>query len=293
MKNGLTCTLVFEASSANYGEGYSNITTMKTLTRGDFKQYPYISRQALRYNMIEQLNWDNTPVDGAKGVVQFTTDANIVEHPEIDLFGYMKTAKKTDDNGSTLTRNAVVRLSHAMGLEPYTGDMDYLTNMGLANRKEKLANSIAMSELQKSFYTYTITIDLDQIGKDKNDNTEISQQEKSNRVCQFLDTVEFLYRDIKGRRENLAPSFIIGGVYERKNPFFMNSISLTEKNLNLNTIIDVLKNDNIKKYTKVGLLSGIFKNDDEIKEQLNPVSIHEFFEDLKKEVKNSYENNQN
>ena len=35
MKNkGLTMTIVFEAESANYGEGYNNITTLKKLTRG-------------------------------------------------------------------------------------------------------------------------------------------------------------------------------------------------------------------------------------------------------------------
>ena len=180
MKNGLTITIVFEANTANYGEGFSNISQMKVLTRGDYKEYPYISRQALRYNMIEQLNWNNTPVSGEKGVVQFSNDTTIQDYPEIDLFGYMKTAKKTEE-GSTKKRNAVVRLSHAIGLEPYKGDMDYLTNMGLSTRKENINNSIALSELQKSFYAYTITIDLDLIGIDENDKIEIPSTSSSKR----------------------------------------------------------------------------------------------------------------
>lgn len=72
MKNeGLTFTIVFLAESANYGEGVGNITTLKKMTRGNYEQYSYISRQAMRYNIVQQLKWDNTPVDGKSGVVQF------------------------------------------------------------------------------------------------------------------------------------------------------------------------------------------------------------------------------
>ena len=292
MRNGLTITMVFEVTSANYGEGFSNVTQMKMMTRGDYKEYPYISRQALRYNMIEQLKWNNTPIED-KGVAQFAPNASIKDYPEIDLFGYMKTAKKKDENGNTFKRNAVVRLSHAIGLEAYKGDMDYLTNMGLSNRGKGLDNSIAMSEIQKSFYTYTISIDLDLVGIDANDNTNLSAEERAKRVCDFLSAVEFLYRDIKGRRENLAPVFAIGGIYDRKNPFFMNSISLEEKNLKLDAILDLLKMDEIKNYTRVGLAHGIFANENEIESTLPCISIHEFFQNLKKDVEEYYEGNQN
>ena len=91
MKNkGLTITVVFIANSANYGEGFGNITTLKKLTRGDGSSYSYISRQALRYNIVEQLGYNNTPVkamgSGSKTVVQFAPNATIAEYPEIDLF---------------------------------------------------------------------------------------------------------------------------------------------------------------------------------------------------------------
>ncbi|MZN21012.1 type I-B CRISPR-associated protein Cas7/Cst2/DevR, partial [Bifidobacterium pseudocatenulatum] len=71
IRNGLTLTMVFLAESANYGEGVGNITTLKKLSRGTYEQYSYISRQALRYNIIQQLGWDTTPVDGKSGVVPF------------------------------------------------------------------------------------------------------------------------------------------------------------------------------------------------------------------------------
>ena len=102
-RNGLTVTMVFLAESANYGEGVGNITTIKKMTRGDYQQYSYISRQALRYSLVQQIDWDKTPVDGKSGVVQFAPSASIEDFPEIDLFGYMKTTAKEDEKKPTLS----------------------------------------------------------------------------------------------------------------------------------------------------------------------------------------------
>lgn len=65
-REGLTVTMVFLAESANYGEGIGNISTLKKMSRGNHEQYSYISRQAMRYNIVRQANWDQTPVDGKR-----------------------------------------------------------------------------------------------------------------------------------------------------------------------------------------------------------------------------------
>ncbi len=62
--------MIFLAESANYGEGIGNISSLKKMTRGNHEQYSYISRQAMRYNIVQQAEWDNTPVDGKSGVVK-------------------------------------------------------------------------------------------------------------------------------------------------------------------------------------------------------------------------------
>ncbi len=180
MKNkGLTITMVIEAESANYGEGYNNITTLKKLTRGDGNAYTYISRQALRYNIVEQMKCNDTPVEpigtGEKKVIQFHPDCTIKDYPEIDLFGYMK----TKGGDSATTRNAVVRLSNAISLEEFESETDFLTNMGLAKRIGA-NNSIAQSEIHKSYYAYTVTIDLDKVGVDK--DIDIGEEEKKKRI---------------------------------------------------------------------------------------------------------------
>ena len=222
-KKGLTISIIFEAESANYGDSIRNTSVLKKIVRKDNKNYSYISRQALRYSIVKLLGWDNTPIEakgsGSQKVAQFAPDATIKEYPEIDLFGYMKTSEGDSAN----TRNAVVRLSNAISLEEYKGDTDYLTNMGLAKRNN-LDNSIVKSEIHRSFYGYTISIDLDLVGIDK--EMEISNEEKAKRINDLLEAVEYLYRDIRGRRENLAPVFVIGGIYNRKNPYFEHRLSL-------------------------------------------------------------------
>lgn len=283
IRKGLTLTMIFLAESANYGEGVGNISTLKKMTRGNYKQYSYISRQAMRYNIIQQLGWDKTPVDGKSGVVQFAPSATIKDYPEIDLFGYMKTSSKEDDKkGGASTRSAVVRLSNAIALEPYQSDLEFLTNMGLAKRQD-IENGIAQSEIHRSYYTYTITIDLDKVGVDG--DVVISEEEKADRVKSLLDAIAYLYRDIKGRRENLSPLFAIGGRYARKNPFFENRISINENKLVTDMLTEIINSsDDTKDNTVAGILSRVFDNDDEIKQTLNAGTVTDVFDYLKKEV---------
>lgn len=288
-RNGLTLTIIFQAESANFGEGVGNVTVLKKYSRGDRSQYTYISRQALRYNIIEQLGYNNTPVSNESGVVQFAADATIDKYPEVDLFGYMKTVSKKDgSDGKSFTRSAVVRLSNAVSLEPFQSDLDFLTNMGLAKRQDGLDNAIAQSEIHKSLYAYTLTIDLDRVGEDG--DISLDTEEKQKRVEKLLNTIKFLYRDIKGRRENLSPLFVIGGVFERKNPFFANVISVKNGNLNIEaiqSILDMMTEE--KEYVKVGLVKGIFANENEIIAKLNACGVGEVFDSIIEDMKKSYE----
>ena len=301
---GLTLSIIFDAQSANYGEGANNFSALKRLSRGDGNSYSYISRQALRYNIIEQLKWDNTPTSDKNTVAQFEKDTSIKDYPEIDLFGYMKTGDNSINKTSN-TRNAVVRLSNAVALESYNSDLDFLNNMGIANRNN-LKNELVQSEIHRSYYAYTVTIDLDKVGIDKvvkkiNKGKEpdieeitIDNKEKAKRVKDLLNVLKFLYRDIRGRRENLSPVFIIGGVYNIKNPFFENRLKVNKNNLEIKTIKDVLNLDEkeIKNKTRWGIIDSIFSNTEEIKEDLkdlNAGSVADVIKYLCEEVDRYYE----
>ena len=290
MKNkGLTLTMVFEAESANYGEGVGNVSALKKLSRDKGDQYTYISRQAIRYNIIEQLSEPMAEVEnigsGDKTVIQFSPNTTIKDYPELDFFGYLKTEK-----GSTgKKRSAKVRLSNAVSTETFKGDLDFLTNKGLADRIDSNMN-IAQVEIHKSYYVYTITADLEKIGIDENDKIELDNNEKCRRIQKLLDTVAFLYRDIRGRRENLSPLFAVGGVYDIKNPIFENLVSVKENKISVEKIekgiFDFMKAD-----TYCGFIERKFDNDKEIKEKLNGLSMLEFFNILKKKVSDYYESN--
>lgn len=296
---GLTLSIIFEAESANYGEGFGNISSLKKMSRGDGYSYSYISRQALGYNIRKQLKWNNTPVSDKDKVVQHDKDASIKDYPEIDLFGYMKTGKNSI-NGTSNTRSATVRLSNAIALENYNSDLDFLTNMALAKRGN-FDNAIAQSEIHKSYYAYTITIDLDRVGIDEviteyvngeepeKEIIEIEKSERAKRVNDLLKILKTLYRDIRGRRENLTPIFIIGGVYNIKNPFFENRLKVSKNKLDIEKILKTIDIDEeVKNNTVVGYLGNFFSNSKDIEEELKTKSIPEVFDYLSEEVNKYY-----
>ncbi len=300
MSKGLTITMIFQAQSLNYGEGIANIAELKKLTRMDGNQYTFASRQAIRFDVVrlghELYNWNLQVVDKAKGTIQFRDDATIIDSQEMDLFGYMKTSKKdSDSKGGSLIRSAAVRLSNAISLEPYRSDMDFLNNKGLADRIGEHPN-LASSEQHLSFYTYTITIDLDKIGIDN--DIKISKDERFNRISQLLDIVKVLNRNIRGRQENLSPVFVIGGIYEISNPFFLGRVKLENRNgkyvLDSSMIKETLEmtllDKNIKEDTYAAFIDNIFANKEEFKELLgdNLISLEDFFRRLKDGVKGYY-----
>ena len=294
-KKGLTFTAIFLAESANYGEGIGNVATLKKISRNRGEQYTYISRQAIRYNIVEQLgeNKANVKAEGSgdKKVVQFSAETTIKDYPELDFFGYMKTVK--GDNSKN--RSAIVRLSNAVLLETFKGDLEFLTNKGLVDRidrNEKVFPNIAQAEIHKSYYRYTVTIDLDKIGIDELDEIEIENEEKARRVNKLLDTISLLYRDIRGRREDLKPLFIIGGVYDIKNPFFENVVDVRNNKILVEKltsgIYDFIEND-----TAAGIVKEQFENDTEIETELSKknikvLNVPEFFKQLKNKIDEYY-----
>lgn len=316
MSKSINCSIVFQAQSLNYGEGIGNISELKKVTRGDGNYYSLATRQAITYDIrrlgSEIFDWNLQTVwktDGKKGTIQFKQEYSIIDSVEMDLFGYMKTKKKDEkkskkksqevedkeenEEGGADIRTAVARVSNAISLEPYRSDMDFLSNKGLADRIGEHPN-LASSEQHLSFYTYTVTIDLDKVGVDG--EIVLPKEEKATRVNQFLDLVKILNRNIRGRQENLSPLFIIGGMYDIANPFFLGRIKLDvnkgkyEINTNmLNDALDITILDcNVRENTKLGIVSNVFANEEVVKSCVEETSnIEGFFRGLKSEV-NSY-----
>lgn len=301
MKNkGLTLTMIFKASSLNYGESAGNMGVLKKFTRGDGTEFTRVSRQALIYDLRNQMGEKRAPTgidDKNKSVIQYLKDTSIEDYPEIDLFGYMKTEANT--NG--LKRNAVVRVTDALSLEEYRQDSDFLTNMGMADiarqlldgkEADKLNNNIAQAEIHTSLYKYTIAIDLDRVGIDNempDHPVDLPAEEKARRVKVLLDTIMTHYRDIRGRREDLSPLFMVGGVYDVKSPYFNNVVGLEKDTLNLDTTaIKTTLDRDLKGTTVLGYVDNTFANNAQVKEELAPTDVNTAMESIKKEVDKYY-----
>lgn len=300
---GLTVSIIFDAMSLNYGEGVGNISELKKLSRSG-ELYSYESRQAIRYDIYRMLkeifNIDDKdePLKDSKDkdVVQFKPEVNIEDYIEADLFGYMKTEK----NKNSITRPAVVRISPAVALEPMNLDVEFGTNLNFAQRAGTNPNPFQF-EHQVSLYSYTITVELDKVGKDENDKIEIKPEEKAKRVNMLLDVLKILNRNIKGRMESLNPLFAIGGVYNVKNPFFLGRLKvnydkeskkyLVETPI-ISSVLDMSFNgESVKENTYIGFIEGYWNNEDEIKNLLPQeqiFNVNSFFEKLKQKVSEYY-----
>ncbi|HZK18627.1 MAG TPA: type I-B CRISPR-associated protein Cas7/Cst2/DevR [Clostridia bacterium] len=283
MNKALSFTVIFQANALNYGEGMANISELKKFHRGNGAVYTYASRQSIRYDIVRLGNrlfgWNLETVNKAKGVVQFRDEVTIEGSTEMDLFGYLKTGKKSEK------RNAVVRLSHGISLEPYRGDMDFLNNMGLAARIDEDPN-LANIEQHISLYTYTCTVDLGRVGIDG--DVMLDNGVKAERLQQLMSILKILSREIKGRQESLAPLFIIGGLYNVANPFFLGKIKVmpTKDGWGIDpapissTMEQTFNKEKVADQTKMGMISGIFSNENAFKEihGSSLVSIEEFFQ---------------
>lgn len=310
----LHLAVIFKAANLNYGEGVGNILTLKKVTT-EGKNYSYISRQALRYDIVRMLEelygYKLTEVNKNAGVIQFAENATIKDFPEIDLFGYMKTEEKGKkqksraDKGEseekekekTKIRKAVVRLTDAISLEPFYNELDFGTNKGLADRiPNNIGNDIFQAEIHRSYYNYTITCNLDEIGIDTVYKITIPDTERAKRVNGLLNVIKLLHRDIRGKRENLSPLFVIGGLYDVGNPFFYNRVKLSftkdkillnEKLINGTLAIKTMEKT-VADQSKLGYVDGEFTNVEDIKVP-DKLTIEEFFGKLAENIDRYYQ----
>lgn len=206
----------------------------------------------------------------------------------------MKTSKKTEDkDGGSNIRSAAVRLSNAISLEEYKNDIEFLNNKGLADRIPEFPN-LANIEQHLSFYTYTITIDLEKVGVDA--GIELNNEIRAKRVKELLEIVKVLNREIRGREENLSPIFVIGGLYKLNSPFFLGRIKLNGKDGEFSIDTEMLKDtmtlklggNSIEEDTRVGIVKNVLKNEKEIEENFKTTNIQDFFEDLENKVEQYY-----
>lgn len=293
MKNkALTLTIIANMTS-NYGEGLGNIGSVQKVYRNG-KSYAIRSRESMKNAIMVQSGlYDDLEVQVDKSVNQkaVSKDINASNNRALEG-GYMNTS-----NGTKIRKSSFY-LTDAISFNSFVNETRFHNNLYLAQTyakktgisvqdKAKEAGLMPYQyEYDKSLKKYSITIDLDRIGVDENYNAEANSEEKIYRVNALLDTVKTLTMVVKGNLDNAEPVFIVGGIGDRKTHYFDNVVQMENLRLKLG---DDLKNKLSEGY-KLGLLEGYnFENEDQIKSELNPISIENFFDNLYEEVRAYYE----
>lgn len=296
MKNqALTLTAVARMTS-NYGEGLGNIASVQKVFR-DGRTYATRSRESLKNAiMVNSGMYDDLKVD-VDGATQKMVDEDINASNYRALEGgYMNTS------GQTKIRKSSFYLTDAVACDEFVNETRFHNNLFLAGRyardnkinlQEKAKESGLMPyqyEYDKSMKQYSLTIKLDEVGVDTNFSVEASIEEKIDRVNSILTAVENLALTVKGNLDNAEPIFIVGGIGNYNTHYFENVVRVKKGLLNISKDLK----DKLNKGYKVGLLEGNnFINEAQIKEELKPVTITSFFDQVKKEVKEYYASNQN
>ena len=289
-KNSLTLTVVANMTS-NYSESLGNIASVQKVFKNR-KIYSMRSRESLKNAiMVQSGMYDDleTSLDGA-AQKKVSEELNASNCRALEG-GYMNT------QGTTYVRKSSFYLTDAVAAEHFVNETRFHNNLYLATNYAKEQGISVQSnggsaglmpyqyEYDKSLKIYSMTIDLEMIGKDENFEGEADAKEKADRVICLLDAIENLSLVVKGNLDNAEPIFAVGGLSPRKTHYFENVVNVEEAKL---IISSDLKNK-IDRGFYAGLLQGnLLENEEEIEEELHPLTITEMFDKLRQEVKEYY-----
>lgn len=289
MMSALTLTVVSNMTS-NYGEGLGNISTVQKINK-NHRQYSIRSRESLKNAICVQSGLYDDLKTQVSGAAQKKADeeTNTANNKALEG-GYLTTGDLT------YKRNSSFYLTDAVSVEPFINDTRFHTNLYLAsnyaennnlnvqNKNDSTGLMPYQYEFDKGIKVYSITIDLDKVGKDENFGTEADSEEKISRVCAIIDAVANLYLIVKGNLDNAEPIFVVGGISERKTHIFENIVTIHNSNLNVAPIKEKMTGN----FSCGMIRTGQFDNEDEIVQKLAPKSTSEFFRELKEQVKAYY-----
>jgi CRISPR-associated protein Cst2 len=223
-----------------------NVSSIKKLTRGS-KTYPYVSSQALRRALRDQLGVLNhelsegVAANEKKGVA--ITKCLPKQYIDDDLFGYMDAVKNHK-------RTSPVRVAPLLAIDPYEGDLDFGTNYMSA--KSGGNPNIFETEIHGGLYRGTILIELDAVGKSREgegisaekpkDAWELKPAEKATRVASLLMALQHLWSGGRQSRflADISPKFVAASVTTAKVPLFLESVQPKGGGVDVDALMEVI-----------------------------------------------------
>lgn len=290
MSKALTLTIVANMTS-NYSERLGNISSVQKVYKNR-KIYTVRSKESLKNAICVQSGlYDDLKTELDKTMQKMANEEVNAATCRALEGGYMNT------QGTTHVRKSSFYLTDAIACDSFINEARFHNNLYLATVHAK-ANGLNVQndsedvglmpyqyEYDKSLKTYSITIDLEAIGKDENFNAEADNEEKAFRVNSILSTIENLSLVVKGNMDNAEPIFAVGGISNRKTHYFENVVNVKGQKLILSTDLK----DKIGNQYHVALLeSGVLENEAEIERELHPLAIANLFNMLRQEVNKYY-----
>lgn len=288
-KKALTLTVVANMTS-NYSEGLGNIASVQKVFRNR-KVYTIRSRESLKNALMTQAGmYDDLQTEVDKATQKLVTEELNAATCRALEGGYMST------KGTTYVRNSSIYLTDAISCESFVNETRFHNNLYLAgnyananglniqNDAGKVGLMPYQYEYDKSLKVYSLTIDLEMVGKDENFDAEANNAEKAERVNMILDAVASLSLVVKGNLDNAEPVFVVGRISDRKTHYFENVVRVEEDRINLSQDLK----EKLGEGYSCGLLKGnVFVNEREIENELQPMSVTGFFEKMKADI-NAY-----
>ena len=276
-KKALTLTVVANMTS-NYSEGLGNIASVQKVFRNR-KVYTIRSRESLKNALMTQAGmYDDLQTEVDKATQKLVTEELNAATCRALEGGYMST------KGTTYVRNSFVNETRFHNNLYLAGNYANANGLNIQNDAGKVGLMPYQYEYDKSLKVYSLTIDLEMVGKDENFDAEANNAEKAERVNMILDAVASLSLVVKGNLDNAEPVFVVGGISDRKTHYFENVVRVEEDRINLS---QDLKEKLGQGYSCGFLRGNVFVNEREIENELQPMSVTGFFEKMKADV-NAY-----
>ncbi len=263
---GLTLTMVVKfTGTPSMSEGLGgNINPMKVLPT-DMGDFAYLSpsailKQPLMEYFVREKGWllENgknikIPEKGKRDPIQITGHADT--DPYADIFGYLFT-----DEGRK--RKSPLGVSYAISLMGFSNCLDYRSNLGLVELSGSKGEGqmVFQREIDMNYFLYTLNLDLQRIGKEENTNNEAPIDEKLKRVQAILEAIPYIVIQRNGALVGtLRPHLVIGGVFEKKFPYFIDAIvwDKDKKAVKAKAINDIIEEYELKTDENNILVFGI------------------------------------
>lgn len=282
----------------NSSENPGNLIVLKKVqdSKGDF--YVYVSGQALRYYLKETMNQLGMPLTKLDKNGEYIIKAEskddderykeiLKSHPDLDLLGFMEAGKGSGK--MALRRWSPVKVSPMISIYPWKGESDMLTR----KKEGQEGGDLVKIEINTfNFMRGTIILDVDMIGARADElSYEIDEvldtEKKAERINFLVESVKNLDAGAKKARllDDLTPKFVVVTKQKAGTPIFLNALDVdVEGNIKIDLLKEIFQEFKgiIEEYC-IGIRSGIFENEDAIKEEFgnNALSVNQALDKMK------------